>query len=114
MVIDYKGVSFSFEKIKRKKRLKRTRLLGIAVVIIFLFLLAANELDSGKINTIQTLLLENKIPDASARLKSTGSALFHKNSKKELKALLYLFTNKLANARLILEELGRKSTLIDH
>jgi hypothetical protein len=114
MVIDYKSVSFSFEKIKRKKRLKRLRLLGIAVVIIFLFILAANELDSGKINTIQTLLLENKIIDASARLKSTGSALFHKNTKKELKALLYLFTNRLANARLILGELGSKSTLIDH
>jgi len=114
MVIDYKGISFSFEKIKREKRLKRLRLLGIVVVIIFLFLLVANELDSGRIKTIQTLLLESKITDASARLKSTGSALFHKNTKKELKALLYLFSNEVTKARLILEELGGKSTLIDH
>lgn len=114
MVIDYKGVSFSFEKIKRIKRFKRLRLIGIVVVIMFLFILAANEVDSGKIKTIQALLLEGKITDASARLKNIGSPLFHKNTKKELKALLYLFSNEVTKARLILEELGPKSTLIDH
>lgn len=113
MVIDYKGVSFSFDKIKRKKRLKRFRLMGIAVAIIFLFILVANELDYGKIKTIQTLLLQSKITDASARLENIG-ALFHKNTKKELKALFYLFSNKVTNARLILEELGATSTLIEH
>jgi hypothetical protein len=114
MVIDYKSVSFSFEKIKRKKRLKRLRLIGIALVIMFLFLLVMNEIDYGKIKTIENLLLESKITDASARLKDIGSALFHKNTKKELKALLYLFSNRVTKARLILEELGPKSTLIDH
>lgn len=114
MVIDYKGVSFSFEKIKRKKRLKRLRLTGIAVVIIFLFLAAVNEIDYGKIETIQSLLLESKITDASARIKNIGSTLFHKNTKKELKALLYLLSNKVTEARQTLEELGPKSTLIDH
>lgn len=114
MVIDYKGVSFSFEKIKKKKRLKRLRLIGIVVVIIFLFLAAVNEIDYGKIKTIQSLLLESKITDASARIKNIGSALFHKKSKKELKALLYLFSNEVTKARLILKELGTKSTLIDH
>jgi hypothetical protein len=114
MVIDYKGVSFSFDKIKRKKRLKRFRLLGIAAVIIFLLILLANELDYGKINTLQTLLLEGKITDASARLKNLESALFHKDTKKELHALLYLFSNEVGKARLILEELGPTSTLIDH
>ncbi len=114
MVIDYKGISFSFEKIKRKKRLKRLRLIGIAALIIFLFILLANELDSRKIKTIQTLLLENKITDASARLKNPGSHLFHRNTRKELKALLYLFLNEASKARLILEELGPRSTLVDH
>jgi hypothetical protein len=114
MVIDYKGVSFSFKKIKREKRLKRLRLIGIVVVIIILFLIAANEIDSGKVKTIQTLLLDSNITDASDRLKNIGSALFHKNTKKELKALLYLFLNEVTRARLILEELGPKSTLIDH
>jgi hypothetical protein len=114
MVIDYKGVSFSFDKIKRKKRLKRFRLLGMAAVIIFLLILLANEFDSGKIENIQTLLLAGKITAASARLKNLESALFHKDTKKELQALLYLFSNEVTKARLILEELGPKSTLIDH
>lgn len=114
MVIDYKGVSFSFDRIKRQKRLKRFRLLGTAVVIIFLLILLANEIDSGKIEAIETLLLEGKITDASARLKNLESPLFHKNTKKELKALYYLFSNEVPQARLILGELGPKSTLIDH
>jgi hypothetical protein len=114
MVIDYKGISFSFEKIKRKKRLKRLRLIVIVVVIILLFILVTNELDSGKIKAIQILLLENKIDDASARLKNIGSTLFHKKTKKELKALLYLFSNEITKARLILGKLGAKSTIIDH
>jgi hypothetical protein len=114
MVIDYKSVSFSFDKIKRKKRLKRLRLIGIVVVIIFLFILVVNEIDYGKIKTIQSLLLDSKITDASARIKNIGSGLFHKNTKKELKALLYLLSDKATGARQILEELGPKFTLIDH
>jgi hypothetical protein len=113
MVIDYKGVSFSFEKIKRKKRLKRIRLIGIVVVIIFLFILLANVLDSGKLRKIQTLLLENKITDASARLKNIESALFHKNTKRELTALIYLFTNEVTRAKQILDQLEGKSTSVD-
>ena len=114
MVIDYKGVSFSFEKIKRNKRLKRFRLLGIAAAIIFLFILLANELDWRKINTLQTLLLEGKITGAAGRLKNLEPGLFHKNTKKELQALLFLLSNEVPKARLILEKLASKSTLIDH
>jgi len=114
MVIDYKDVTFSFDKIKKQKRFKRFRLLGVVVLIIFLFILLANEMDWGNIKAVQTLLLEGKITDASAQLKNLESTLFHKNTKKELKALLYLLSNEIPNARLILEELGTKSTLIDH
>ncbi|UCH93783.1 MAG: hypothetical protein JSV88_26430 [Candidatus Aminicenantes bacterium] len=113
MVIDYKGVSFSFEKIRRKKRLKKLRIIGLVVVVILLYFLLANAFDSGKIKKIQTLLLENKINDASTRLKKIESSLFHRNSKKELKALVCLFSGEHAKAKHILDEIEGKSTSVE-
>lgn len=113
MVIDYKGVSFSFKKIKKKKRAKRLRLIGFIAVIIVLLLFAASLIDSGKIKKIQILLLENKIDDAQARLKNIESLPFHNNAKKELNALIYLFADEVTKARQILDRTDGVATSID-
>ena len=94
MVIDYKGVSFSFDKLKKQKRLRRIRLIAVGVVLGLLFLVLLNALDSGKINTIQRLLLEGKISDAAARLAKTDTSLFHGNRAAGLQVELYFISVK--------------------
>jgi hypothetical protein len=113
MVIDYKSVSFSFDQIKRKKRLRLLRLIGAVLVIILLYLLIAKARDRGKIEEVQSLLLENKPSDASLHLNEIVPSLFHKSSKKELNALVYLYTGDYAKAKALLETIAGKSTVID-
>lgn len=112
MAIDYKGVSFSFEKIRKIKRLKRIRIIGIVVVIILAYILVINFLDWGKIKNIQELLLEDKIDGAAARLKKIHPSLFHPQTKKELKALIHLFSDEYSKAADILNTLGDGPTSV--
>ena len=114
MVIDYKDVSFSFGKIKKQKRQQRIRLMIAAAIGIIIFLLVASAIDSGKVKKIQALLLEGKTGEAASALEGSGSALFHRGSKKELTALLYLISGQYDLAQPLLDELARKSTLTDH
>ena len=112
MVVDYKGVSFSFDKIKRKKRIQRFRLIGLGVILIFLAILLLQALDTGKIKKVQALLLEGKPAEAAAYLDHLGS-LFHPDSKKELKALVHLFSHEYSKAQEILDQIAGKSTTVD-
>jgi hypothetical protein len=113
MVIDYKDVSFSFRAQKRKKLMKRVRLAALVVLIIFVYLFISLILDSGKIKTVQTMLLENRRDEAAEKLKKSEGSLFHKKSKKELKALLCLFADDLTSGGEILTGLKTKSTSVD-
>ncbi len=112
MVTDYKGVSFSFKTLKRKKLLKRLRVAALIVFILCFYLILSNIVDAAKIKNIQTLLLENRTFKAAEKLKKIESSLFHKKSKKELKALLYLFAGDLDKAREILVPLNTKNTSV--
>ncbi len=112
MVVDYKGVSFSFDKIKRKKRIQRFRLIGLGVILIFLAILLFLALDTGKIQKVRTLLLEGKPAEAAAYLDHLGSS-FHPDSKKELKALVHLFSHEYSKAQEILGQIAGKSTTVD-
>ncbi len=111
-MIDYKRVSFSFKAQKRKKLLKRIRVMALIVFIIFIYLILSHIVDAGKIKNIQMLLLENKRAEAAEKLEKSERSLFHKKSKKELKALLHLFTGDLDKAGEIFVSLNTKSTSI--
>jgi len=112
MVIDYKGTSFSFKKIRKTKRLKQIRVIGVILLIIFSYFLVTNILESGKIKKIQALLLETKTDEASARFKKIESSLLHPKTKKELMALIHLFSDEYSEAADILTGLGDTSTSI--
>jgi hypothetical protein len=103
MVTDYKDVHFSFAERRKVKRRRRIRLIGLVTIIVFLYLLVSMLIESGKIKKIQALLLAGKKDEAAARLKGIESSLFHRKTKKELKALIYLFSTKLPEAQQILE-----------
>ena len=52
-------------------------------------------IDSSKIKNIQEMLLQNNWIKASKLLKKVEKSLYHRKTKKELEALIYLFSNDL-------------------
>lgn len=113
MVIDYKGVSFSFETLKRKKRWKRIRLAVIFLLIGCLYFIFSRMVDTGKITTVQSLLLKNLQTEAAEAFEKIEGSFFHTNAKKELKALLSLNAGELDGAREILNSLDSQSSAVD-
>jgi peptidoglycan glycosyltransferase len=103
MITDYKDVHFSFEERRKAKRRRRIRLIGLAIIIILLYVLISMLIESGKIKKIQALMLAGKKDEAAERFKGIESSLFHRKTKKELKALIYLFADRLPEAQRILE-----------
>lgn len=117
MVIDYKGVTFSFKAKRRRQLVRRIRLLAVVVLLICLYLIVGNLLDAGKIKTVQKLLLDNKGAEAAEKFKASEGSFFHKDTKKELKALLQLAAGdrgSIENARSALESLDSANSLIDY
>ncbi|MCX6581709.1 MAG: penicillin-binding transpeptidase domain-containing protein [Candidatus Aminicenantes bacterium] len=117
MVIDYKGVTFSFKAKRRRQLLKRIRLITVIVLLFCLYLIARNFLDTGKIKTVQGLLLENKAAEAAEKFKALEGSFFHRGAKKELKALLQLAAGDRAsveNARAALESLDSPNSPVDY
>jgi len=109
MVIDYKGVTFSFKDLKRKKRFKRIRLIVIGVFILCLYFIIANMIDAGGINSVQTLLLENKPTQAAEKFDGIEGGFYHGTAKRELKALILLFSGEPGKAGEILASMDTHS-----
>jgi hypothetical protein len=113
MVIDYKGVSFSFESLKRKKRWKRIRLAVISLLIVCLYFVLNSIVDVGKIAKVQSLLLANKDAEAADLFDKIEDSFFHSDAKKELKALLLLNAGEPDRAQDILNSLSSQSSAVD-
>ncbi|MCU0287308.1 MAG: hypothetical protein MUF15_13055 [Acidobacteria bacterium] len=117
MVIDYKGVTFSFKEKRRRQWVKKIRVFLFILLLIGIYLVVRNFIEAGKIKTIQGLLLDNKVPEAAEKLKDIEGSFFYKGTKKELKALLMLAEGNrenAANARAILESLHSANSLINY
>ena len=112
MVIDYKDITFSFKAKRRKKRLKRIRLIVIVLFVIISIIIVKNQIDLKKIQYIQELLLQDKINEAENAFKKIEKSIFHKKTKKELKALILLFNHKTSDAEKILEKIKNKTHII--
>ncbi len=110
MVLDYKDITFSFKAKKRKKLIERIKIISLIILIIFLYLLLRIFLESKKIKNIQALLVQNNKVDAAAAFNDIENSLFHRDTKKELKALIYLYDDEYEKAEKILENLHGKST----
>lgn len=117
MVIDYKGVTFSFKEKRRKQWLRKMRVFLLIIILVGLYLVVRNFIDAGKIKTIQKLVLENKGAEATEKLKDIEDSFFHKDTKKELKALLLFAAGNRENtekARMLLNSLYSANSLIDY
>jgi hypothetical protein len=114
MVIDYKGTSFSFNNIRKSKRLRRFRILFLAIVLFFLAILLLDFIDSGRIGTVQSLLLEGKLTEAAEKFESIESSFFHGKTKRELKALINLFKEDFPAAKEILEQMDGSPTAVEY
>ncbi len=113
MVIDYKGVSFSFKDQKRKRLTRRLRIAVLLFVLVCLTGAVALWLDSGTVSGIQELLLENKLTEAGSQLRNEEGSFFHPKSKKELNGLLLLCGGKLNEAAAFLAGMDGRSTSVD-
>ena len=124
MVIDYKGVTFSFKDRRRKQLLKRIRVGAVIILLLCLYLIVANFMDAGKIKSVQRLLLDNKTAEAAEKFKALEGSFFHRDAKKELKALLLLAAGdrggggggagNVATARAALESLDSPNSPVDY
>lgn len=114
MVIDYKDISFSFKNKKKKKLIKRLKIILLVLLIIVFYFVFKSFVESKKIENLQTLLLQNRTDQVAARLKKIERSLFYRDTKKELKALVFLFDHEISKAELVLEKLGNRSTRITY
>lgn len=114
MVIDYKGVTFSFKDKRRKQLLRRFRLalailLLAAIALIFKFFMDAREL-----GVIQDILLAGNTQKAAEALPRSSGFLFHPSSWQELKALVLLCQGRKEEATGIFAAIAGRGGAIDH
>lgn len=113
MVMDYKGVSFSFSDIRKSKRIKRIRLVALGIAGVLLVVLLLNILDNGKVRKGQELLLGDKQEEARTYIQGLLPSLFHGSTKKELLALWHLKIGEYQEAQKIFLALGSTDTGLD-
>ncbi|MCP4149262.1 MAG: hypothetical protein GY757_16055 [bacterium] len=114
MVLDYKGVSFSFKTRKREKFLRKVKVIAFIIAVVFFYFMLRIYLDSGKVADVCELLLQDKTAEAATAFESFKDSAFHRSSKQELKALVNLFEGDLPRATKVLASLTAGSTSIDY
>ena len=112
MVLDYKDIRFSFDKKRKQKRIRQIRIIAVIVVVIASYFFIANLLDSGKTNKIQHLLLNGDIEKAAALFDDIKGSIYHRSTKKELRALICLSRGDHDGAARVFKELGQKKSAL--
>lgn len=112
MIIDYKDISFSFKRKRKEKYFRRLKFIFIILTILIFYLLFYIFQSYKKINMIENLVLQNNIEKALEIFKKVESTLFFKNTKKELKALIYLFERDYFSARDIFNNSKGEKTFV--
>jgi penicillin-binding protein A len=113
MVLDYKGVSFSFNDRRRAKRFKRFRLVLLGSILFVLFFFITLFMDSNRVGKVEELLLQGNRDEARKVFQDIESSFFHGDSKLELKALVHLYFAEYGEAQETLNILGKNTTSID-
>lgn len=112
MVIDYKGVTFSFKAQKRKRFIKRLRVVFLVFLIICGYFFMKNWFDAGAMDTVQELLLSGDVSRAEEEFKGIEDSFYHQTSKRELKALIRFFTDAPEEAREILASVESRGSRV--
>lgn len=112
MVLDYKDISFSFDRRRKRKLVRRIILISALVLPIFIYFSLKSLIEYNHIENLQALLLQNEPARVSRLLKDMGGSFFYLDTRKELKALVHLFTNEIPQAEQLFAKLHNKSTKI--
>jgi len=112
MVIDYKDISFSFKAKKKRARIRRIKIALLVCFIISLYFVFKSIHEYKRIKDLQSLLLRNRPGQAAVMLKKIEGSLFYPDSKKELRALVYLFNKEISPAEKVLGKLQDRSTSV--
>lgn len=98
MVLDYKGVSFSFKDRKTRRRRQKLKLALSALLVVVVFCGYRFLQVSAAVGKIQDLLLDSRVREAGERLEALASPFFLRGNIRELRALNDLFRNRLPQA----------------
>lgn len=112
MAIDYKDISFSFQKKRRKKIFQRIRLVLLGGIILLTAGMIFRNIQAGKLHRVQALILESKIEDAASLLARSSGSIFLKEARRECRALIYMLQNDLEAAEPILRKNKFRSHVI--
>jgi hypothetical protein len=110
MVLDYKGVSFSFKSRKTRRRKQRLKLALLVLLVIAVFCGYRFLKVNAAIGKIQDLLLANQVNEASKKLAELKTSFFLRGSIRELRALIDLFKDRLPQAEAQFNKLRRERT----
>lgn len=114
MVKDYKGVSFSFNNIKKAKRQKRFRLIVLGITIILLFYTVKYFMDGASVTGVQDFILIGQQAKAEEKFRGIEDDMFHGKNKKELKALFHLLKGEYDEGKAVLETMDGEPSGIDY
>jgi penicillin-binding protein A len=98
MVLDYKGVAFSFKSRKARRRRQRLKLLLLVLLAVAVFCGYRFLKVSAAVGKIQDLLLGNQVHAAGKQLEALASSVFLRANIRELRALTDLFQDRLPQA----------------
>jgi hypothetical protein len=107
MVMDYKGVAFSFKNRKSRRRRQRLKLGLLVLLVVAVFCGYRFFKVSAAVEKIQDLLLGNQVNAAGKKLEELTSLFFLRGNIRELRALSDLFGDRLPQAEALFDKLGQ-------
>jgi hypothetical protein len=110
MVLDYRGVSFSFKNQKIRRRRQKLRLILLVLLVVTVFCGYHFLKTRDAIGKIQDLLLSNQTNEAGKKLPALASSLFLRGNIRELQALTDLFQDRLPQAEAEFNKLKQERT----
>jgi hypothetical protein len=110
MVLDYKGVAFSFKSRKIRRRRQRLKLALLVLLVVAVFCGYRFLKVSAAIDKIQDLLLSNQVNEADKKIEALAASFFLRGNIRELRALTDLFQDRLPQAEAQFDELRQDRT----
>ena len=108
MVLDYKGVVFSFKNRQARRRRQRLKLLLLIILVAALFCGYRYLKVNAAVGKIQDLLLGNQADEAGKRIEEWSASFFLRGNIRELRALSDLFGDRLPQAEAQLAKLRQE------
>jgi hypothetical protein len=108
MVLDYRGVAFSFKNRKTRRRRQRLKLILLVLLVVAGFCGYRFLKVNAAVGKIQDLLLGNQVSAAEKKLEDLASSFFLRGNIRELRALTDLFGDRLSQAEAQFDKLRQE------